>query len=26
MGINQNIARQFNLTIPQEYREFVNAK
>jgi len=26
MGINQNIARQFNLAIPQEYREFVNAK
>jgi len=26
MGINQNIARQFNLTIPQEYREFINAK
>ncbi len=24
MGINKNIARQFNLTIPDEYKEFVN--
>ncbi len=26
MGINQNIARQLNLTIPQEYRKYVNGK
>jgi len=26
MGINQNIAKQFNLVIPQEYRKYVNGK
>lgn len=26
MGINQNIARQLNLTIPQEYQEYINGK
>ncbi|RDH84938.1 MAG: hypothetical protein DIZ80_05600 [endosymbiont of Galathealinum brachiosum] len=26
MGINQNIARQFNLIIPQEYRKYINGK
>lgn len=26
MGINQNIARQFNLTIPQNYRKYINGQ
>jgi len=26
MGINQNIARQFNLTIPPEYRKYINGE
>ena len=26
MGINQNIARQFNLTIPLKYRKYINGK
>jgi len=26
MGINQNIARQFNLAIPQKYRKYINGK
>ena len=26
MGINQNIAKQFNLVIPEEYRKYVNGK
>jgi len=26
MGINQNISRQFNLKIPQEYREYINGE
>lgn len=26
MGINQNIAKQFNLIIPQEYRKYINGK
>jgi len=26
MGINQNIARQLNLTIPQKYRKYINGK
>jgi hypothetical protein len=26
MGINQNIARQLNLTIPPEYQEYINGK
>ena len=26
MGINQNIARQFNLTIPQKYRKHINGE